>query len=247
MQPLKDWPQMRPFNGNMYLHASLEASSYQNAGWWQTAIGWDTAAIRAGALTDSKEPAEASATTEIPEITSTAWEDVSTKALRKDTDMPYTTSLTTLKVLHDQNNLYVRIDIRGATKAFEDMLPPKSENDVFKQEHVDLSIQPKAGGATYRFAANPVEGLHYDAVMNAEEDTSWNGKWKFAYQINPATTAEDQPYLSWTAWFQIPFSDLGAAAPTAGETWKLDVSRKGIYESTKPLWQSWHGEVRVEP
>src|SRR5690606_38698889 len=105
------------------------------------------------------------------------------------------------------------------------MVPPKSERDVFKQEYVELAIQPKAGGETYRFAANPVEGLRYDAVMNPREDTSWNGRWKFAYQIVPRAASDPESYPSWTAWFQIPLSDLGIETPTVGETWKLDVAR----------------------
>lgn len=250
MQPVKDWPQMRPFNGRSYRDVALERNFYQNMGWQETAIGWDTAAIRAGALSDSPAPVNSVKT--VPDSTSTVWEDVPLKWLRKGSDMPYTSSRTTFKVLHDQENLYVRVNSRvkigpsgrGITKALEDLFPPKTEGDVFKQEYVEVSIQPEAGGPRYRFAANPVEGLHYDAVMSPGEDISWNGEWKFAYQLNPMTADDPEAYPSWTAWFQIPFSDLGMEAPSAGTTWKMEITREGRQGERVLKWQ---GEARVSP
>ncbi|MFA7173330.1 MAG: DUF4838 domain-containing protein [Kiritimatiellia bacterium] len=47
MQPLKDWPEMRPFHGDKYSDVALQRRFYQNSGWQKTAIGWDTAAMRA--------------------------------------------------------------------------------------------------------------------------------------------------------------------------------------------------------
>ncbi|MFA7174192.1 MAG: DUF4838 domain-containing protein [Kiritimatiellia bacterium] len=248
MQLLKEWPEMRPFNGDTYHDVALQHSFYQNGNWQRTAIGWDTAAVRAGALTAST--AQVNSATAIPDITSAVWDHVPTGILRSG--IPRNVSRTTLKTLHDQNNLYVRVDsrinvgssARSATKVLEDLVQPKSESDVFQQEYVEISIQPKAGGTTYRFAVNPLAGLRYDAVMKPKEDTSWNGGWKFIYQINSVKDDDSQGYPNWTAWFQIPFSDLEIAAPAKGEVWKLNVTRRGM-QGEGVL--GWRGEAHISP
>jgi len=246
MHPLKDWSEMRPFDGDSYHLVALQRSFYQNGGWQRTAIDWDTAAIRADALTDSS--LQVNAVTEIPDLTSTAWDLVPAQILRAG--MPRTASRTTLQVLHDQNTLYVRMSSRinsgtnkrKATQAIEDLLQPKSEADIFKQEYVEISLQPIAGGTTYRFAANPVAGARYDAMMKPKEDISWNGNWEFAYEVNRANDADSQVYPNWAALFKIPFSDLGIAPPQAGETWKLNATRQGMRGEGV---LRWNGEARV--
>jgi hypothetical protein len=245
MQPLKDWPQMRPFNGDNYRDAALETSFYQNGQWQNTAIGWDTAAIREamqnGQITFSSQ-VQAASVSEIPAINSAAWENAPAELLRSG--MPETLSRTTLKVLHDGQNLYVRIDsridgkrnIRAATKVLEDLLKPKSEDEVFKQEYVKISLKTKAGAPTYQFAANPVAGSRYDAIANPKADTSWNGQWKFAYQINAVKSYDSPEYPSWTAWFQIPFSDLGVTTPPAKEPWEITAMRHGVQGEGDLAW-----------
>lgn len=251
MQPLKEWPQMRPFNGDNYRDVVLESSFYQNSRWQSTAIGWDTAAIRQ-ALQDGKinfaTQLLAAPVNKIPDLNSPAWESAPPQVLRNG--MPQTLSRTTLKVLHDQENLYVRVDsringkrdIRAATKMLEDLLPPKTEAEVFKQEYVEVSIQPKVGGPTYRFAGNPTAGKRFDARMNPKEDQSWNGQWKFAYQINPVKDYGSEAYPSWTAWFAIPFSDLAATPSNA--PWKITATRQG---STGEGTLRWSGTATVTP
>jgi hypothetical protein len=244
-QPLNDWPQMRPFDGDNYRDAALETSFYQNGQWQNTAIGWDTGAIRQAMQNDKltfSTQVQATSVSEIPDINSVAWENAPAEVLRSG--MPETLSRTTFKVLHDEQNLYVRIDsridgqgnVRAATKVLEDLLKPKSEEEAFKQEYVKIAIQPKAGGPTYQFAANPVAGSRYDAVANPKADTSWNGQWKFAYQINAVKSYDSPDYPSWTAWFQIPFSDLGVTTPAAKEPWKITAMRHGVQGEGDLAW-----------
>jgi hypothetical protein len=190
---------------------------------------------------------QADVVTTIPDINSSAWEKAPTEVLRSG--MPETLSRTTFKILHDAQNLYVRIDsringkrnVRAATKMLEDLLTPKSESDVFKQEYVKIAIQPKAGGATYQFAANPVAGSRYDAMANPKENTSWNGHWKFAYQINAVKSYDSPDYPSWTAWFQIPFSDLGITSPME-ERVEITAMRHGVQGEGN---LTWNGQVLI--
>jgi hypothetical protein len=197
-----------------------------------------------GKLTFSSQ-VRAGVVTAIPDINSAAWNNAPVEVLRDG--MPETLSRTTLKVLHDGQNLYVRIDsringkrnIRAATKMLEDLLTPKSESDVFKQEYVKIAIQPKASGPAYQFAANPVAGSRYDAIANPKEDTSWNGQWKFAYQINAVKSYDSPDYPSWTAWFQIPFSDLGITSSTK-EIGEITVMRHGVQGEGN---LTWNGEM----
>lgn len=245
MKSLKDWPEMRPFDGDMYRNVALERSSYQNSGWLRTSLNWDTAAIREHAVNGkyvSPNQASVGMANEIPGIASGAWDKVPATVMNNA--MPMAISRTAFQMLRDSNNIYVRIDSRlmanarrSALITINKTLKPKDEKDIFKQEYAQIKLQPKAGGPTYCFAANPVDGIRYDAVMNPAEDTSWNGQWKFEYQIEE----DPKAYPHWVAWFAIPYSDLGVKTPAAGETWNVTAVRKGLKgEGTL----TWRGEAQ---
>jgi hypothetical protein len=67
-----------------------------------------------------------------------------------------------------------------------------------------------------------------DQRSRTTEDVKWNGTWEFASK----TSGEKGPWSltgrTWTAWFKIPFSDFGAQAPAAGETWGFNAARGRI-------------------
>ena len=228
MRPLSDWPQMTPFAGHFYLHAALENEGYQQQ-WNQTCINWDTKAVRAGILSDKHAHKVASVDVE-PAIDSKAWDTVPDSFFRVHDDMPYANTSTRMKVLRDKDHLYVRVECLHPTKHPEDFYPHEPDTDTFSQEYVELAVSPPgAGGKVYRLAANPVEGSRYDSMLtpgkrNLVEDKSWNGTWQFRYSV----TGEKGPYTLpgrvWTAWFKIPFADLGTA-PKPGESWGFNAGR----------------------
>jgi hypothetical protein len=95
---------------------------------------------------------------------------------------------------------------------------------------VELAISPPSdGGKVYRIAANPVEGSRYDAVYapgkrDLVEDKTWNGTWQYRFSVTGKKGPYSLPDRTWTAWFKIPFTDLGGA-PKPGETWGFNAAR----------------------
>lgn len=228
MKPLADWPQMTPFAGHFYTHAALETEGYQQQ-WNKTCVNWDTRAIRAGVLSDKHELKVSSVGAE-PAIDLKVWDTVPESHFRVHDSMPFANISTRMKLLRDQTHLYVRIDSLHPHVHPEDVYQREHDKDTFTQEYVELAIAPpNAGGKVYRIAANPIEGSRYDAVYmpgkrDLVEDKTWNSTW----QLRIGVTGKKGPYTlpdrTWTAWFKIPFTDLGGA-PKPGETWGFNAGR----------------------
>jgi len=243
-KPLNDWPEMRPFNGHYYSHAALQNEGYQQQ-WNKTCLNWDTKAIRAGILTE-KCRVKVIAVEAEPEIDSKAWASAPESFFRDRGGMPFANVRTSMKVLRDKDNLYVRVESLYPSKHPEDMFTKEQDGNIFTQEYVELGIMPPdPAGKVYRLAANPVEGSHYDSVFTSDkknrmtEDVKWNGTWKFAFKINMEKGRWNQPARIWTAWFSIPFSDFGTKIPVAGEVWHLNAARNRIGQYM--LWSDGQG------
>ncbi|MCC7087091.1 MAG: DUF4838 domain-containing protein, partial [Pirellulales bacterium] len=225
---LDDWPEMRPFSGHGYNHAALVNDNYQQQ-WKNTCLNWDTKAIRAGIL-DDRHQLKVASVEETPGIDSKAWENVAESFFKDRGGMPYANVTTSMKVLRDKDNLYVRVDSLYPSKHPEDMYGKEIDGDIFKEEYVELGIMPP-GGKVYRLAANPVEGSRYDSAFapnekkRMTEDVKWNAKWEFAHKVSGKKGRWSLPGRTWTAWFKIPFSEFGDKAPAAGETWRFNAAR----------------------
>ena len=192
----------------------------------------DTKAIRAGVLTDKHELKIASVDAE-PAIDSKAWDNVPESFFRVHDGMPFANISTHMKLLHDKTHLYVRIDSLHPHVHPEDFYQREPDKDTFTQEYVELAIAPpNAGGKVYRIAANPVEGSRYDGVYtpgkrDLVEDKTWNGTWQFRFSVTGQKGPYSLPDRSWTAWFKIPFTDLGGT-PKPGEVWDQDEDARRI-------------------
>lgn len=234
---LKDWPEMRPFDGHHYTHASLPNNGYQQQ-WADTCLNWDTKAIREGFL-DDKHQLKVLTVDEAPGIDSKAWDDAPVSIFAERDAMPFTNVKTTMKVLRDKDACYVRIDSLFPHRHIEQMFEQKPDGDIFKQEYVELAIAPPdADGKVYRLTASPIAGARYDAVLSAGgvEDKSWNGTWEFEYTVNEPQGQWNLPRRVWTAWFKIPFSEFGGKAPAAGDVWRFNAARNRVDEYL--LWKS---------
>ena len=146
--------------------------------------------------------------------------------------MPYANVRTTVQVLRDAENLYVRVESLSPAQHPEDLYPQEPDGNLFKQEYVELGIQPpSAGGKVYRLAGSPVAGGRYDALcaldarQRMSEDKSWNGTWEFVHAVTQEKGRWNLSGRVWTAWFKIPFADLGAPPPAVGEVWGFNVIR----------------------
>ncbi len=247
--PIDGWPEMWAFNNHGYNHAALMGRSYQQL-WAETCVNWDTEAIRGGIL-ENEHRLSVPVVAEAPGIDADAWDQAPEQVFRIRGDMPFLSARTTLKVLRDRDHLYIRVDSLNPGEHPENIPEAKAEGDVFKQEHVELGLQPEAGGAIYRLAVNPTDGARYDAIWTRDaqgkpaEDVAWNGKWEFAFR----TTGEKGPWSLggriWTAWFRIPFAELGGAAPAAGEPWGFNAARTRINPGITPQCQLWRDAPSV--
>ena len=224
-KPLGDWPEMYPFPGARYPHAALEEDGYRQQ-WANTCLNWDAKAIRAGILTD-KHQLKVATVEAAPGIDSKAWDNVPESVFKVRGGMPFINVRTTMKVLRDKDNLYVRIESMNPSGNISKKEP---DGNIFTQEYAELGIlPPDSGGKVYRLAAPPAEGSRYDSVFTPDknnrmtEDVKWNGKWEFAFSPSKS------PLIRiCTAWFRIPFSDFGNKVPTAGETWGFNAARNRI-------------------
>jgi len=240
--PFNEWPEMRPFRGHFYSIAAPQNSGYQQQ-WDKTCLNWDTQAIRAGILDDKHQFKVASAG-ETPGIdNSNAWVNAAESFFKDRGGMPYANVKTTMKILRDNDNLYVRIDSLYPSKHPEDFFQKEPDGEILKQEYVELGIMPPdAGGKLYRFAANPVEGSRYDSVFTPggknqmTEDVKWNGKWEFAFKASGVKGQYSLPGRIWTAWFKIPFSDLSEKPPAPGEAWGFNAARNKVEQGRYMLW-----------
>lgn len=229
-RPLEDWPEMRPFGGHFYVHAALQTEGYQQQ-WNKTCLNWDTKAIRAGILTD-KHQLKVGSVDAVPALDSKVWEAVPQSVFKVRGGMPFSNVTTHMRVLRDQENLYVRIESLFPAKHPEDLYKKAPDKDVFSQEYVELAIRPPGSGSkVYRLAANPVEGSRYDSVFAPgkrnlmTEDVSWNGKWEFGCATTLEKGVYNLPERVWTAWFKIPFSDFQSTPPAPGEVWGFNAAR----------------------
>ncbi|MDI1311019.1 DUF4838 domain-containing protein [Prosthecobacter sp.] len=228
IKALSDWPQMVPLGGHQYTHVALEHQGYQQQ-WDKTCINWDTEAIRAGVLSDPHELKVASVEAE-PVIDAKAWETAPESSFRLHDSMPFANLATRMKLLRDKTHLYVRVESLHPLKHPEDFYQHAPDTDTFTQEYVELVIAPPdAGGKVYRFAANPVAGSRYDAVYtpvkkSLSEDKAWNGTWQFRFAVTGKKGQYTLPDRMWTAWFKIPFTDLGTT-PQPGAIWGFNAGR----------------------
>ena len=232
-KPLSDWPEMRPFNGHFYSHAVLDDNKYQQQ-WKDTCLNWDTKAIRGGILNPERELKVPEVKT-APGIDSKAWGKAPEQVLKERGDMPFANVKTTMKVLRDKDALYILVSNRYPRRHPETIFKKKPDANIFKDEYVELGIKPPNSRKIYRIAVNPIAGSRYDSVFKPgkrnrmTEDKSWNGNWKFIYNINiKKVNRWNKINKIWTAWFRIPFSDFGVKVPAAGEKWGFNVGRNRI-------------------
>lgn len=221
---LKDWPGMSPFFGS-FAHAALLANHYQQS-WQNDSIGWDVEAIREGILTKPHQ-IKVPLLEKEPSMDDSAWSKTPGVKFCRSTDgMPPIIRPTILKVLRDKDNLYVRVKVKHPLVLVSDMIVPKKEEDVLKQHHLDIAIQPVPNGPIYHLAASPTKGVRYDALVKQgqKSDTSWNGTWSFDYISKEKTNGRHS--LEWIGVFKIPFATLGVPSPKADDSWGFNADRE---------------------
>lgn len=56
------------------------------------------------------------------------------------------------------------------------------------------------------------------------EDKTWSGTWQYRFAVTGKKGPYSLPDRTWTAWFKIPFADLGTT-PKPGDSWDFNAAR----------------------
>jgi len=147
-------------------------------------------------------------------------------------------SPTSFMVAYDDNNLY--LGFRGdlvKSDVLDDLYPQGRDGRAWKQENLELMIDPKGDRKTYyHYIVNPVPesslerrfGYHSDPdhPLYKKFEWDWRGDWEYKAHIYKKNKF-------WSAELKIPFKTLEAKPPKPGDVWTMNVGRNEFYEGHK--------------
>ncbi len=124
---------------------------------------------------------------------------------------------TTASILRTDKALYLKVD------CYDDMSKVHTnqmerDDDQWKDDCIELSIDPNNTRTDYFYLAVNSAGIQYDALASVgmNINKAWNGQWKTA-----ASKSKDK----WTVELELPFSTFGTPKP--GVDWLIGLNRSG--------------------
>jgi len=130
------------------------------------------------------------------------------------------------KVLYDDEALHVAIE----SDLDDDVVVRRMGHDgsIWTDECAEVLVDPTGSREVfYHFIAGPDEGALYDEAFGLitdpldpkfrKRDADWNAK--------GVTTANRRQNGRWTAYLRIPYADLNASKPAAGDVWGVNFCR----------------------
>ncbi|MFM8470072.1 MAG: DUF4838 domain-containing protein [Limisphaerales bacterium] len=247
-----NWAQVLfPYPGHDAKHLRLAHDGYQEP-YANTCFNWDTQAMRSAPNPGKKNIVVASASAP-PTLDAPQWQQAAAQELTFIPPLTAKPRKTTLRLLHDAANLYLRVECE-----LEDDAPPEfpafnRDRVLTGQEAFDIYLQPQASREVfYRFMAGANSGSRYDAangfITNAmdprhgTDDPTWNGEWRSEARVDAKTRR-------WHALVTIPFKTLGVDAPAKGMTWRGNFARYHLLPRNKvdySVWSSLPGSTSIE-
>ena len=144
---------------------------------------------------------------------------------------------TTGYLLYDDDNLYVACDLTA--KALKADCAER-DGEVYKDDCVEIFLDPSNGGKSYYHFIVNAKGVQYDErrESSASGKVGWNAKWDSAVSRNAR---------GWTVEVAIPFKSLGFAKPKPGELWQMNLARENHSQGELSSWaltNSFHNPER---
>jgi hypothetical protein len=217
-----------PFSGHNAEHLRLAHDGYQEP-YANTCLNWDTKAMRNAPLPGKKRLTVAQAKMPVT-LDAPQWQQTAAHELTAVPPLNKLPRKTTLRLLHDKANLYIR-----AESELEDDDPaefPKWNRDrsLTNQEALDLYFQPQtARDIFYRLTVGANAASKYDAASgfitdamdprHGKDDPTWNGDWQAESRIDAAEHR-------WHTLITIPFKTFATETPTPGMTWRANFARQ---------------------
>ena len=246
------WAQsMFPIIGHDKHHLRLKHDGYQEP-YSRTCLNWDVAAMRRAPLPGKKRlavrPAQSEVTLDAP-----VWQSAAANELTLITPLIGLPRKTSVKLLYDKANLYVR-----AESDLEPVGPyefPSYGHDTYLRnvESLDVYLAPRPGtDVAYRFMTGADPKTRWDAAAGfitdaidpryGQDDPTWNGPWKSEAKL-------DEKAGKWYALLTIPFKSLAVEPPQAGSTWRGNFGRVHVVSPNKldrSIWSSTLGNASMD-
>ncbi|RBP39648.1 uncharacterized protein DUF4838 [Roseimicrobium gellanilyticum] len=216
-----------PFPGHDANHLRLAHDGYQEP-FANTCLNWDTKAMRRAPLPGKKRISVAATSTPAT-LDGPEWKHVATQTLTVAPPFNQAPRNTTLQMLHDKTNLYVRMTCELPPDGKTTFSPQRRDLDLSNQESVEVYLSPAAEREiSYRFMAGAHAKTGWDAAAgfitdvmdprHGRDDATWNGEWTHQPEV-------DVSKKQWRTLITIPFKTLGVAGPTPGTTWRANFAR----------------------
>ncbi|MBI5687343.1 MAG: DUF4838 domain-containing protein [Verrucomicrobia bacterium] len=223
-----DWSYVLfPFGGHDANHLRLAHDGYQEP-YASTCLNWDTKAMRNAPVPGKKRLTVARAQAPVT-LNAPQWQQTASHELTLLPPFNKQPRKTSLRLLHDATNLYIRAECELAPDAPAKFPTLKRDSDLRTQESLDLYFAPQpARGIFYRFMVGANPASRYDAAngfitdamdpRHGKDDPTWNGDWQAESRVDTATHR-------WHALVTIPFKTFAVESPAAGAVWRGNFAR----------------------
>ena len=240
-----------PLPGHDAAHLRLAHDGYQEP-YANTCLNWDIKSLRTAPLPGKKRLTVAQAKAPIT-LDAAEWQAAPANEL---TLLPPLTRLprkTTLRLLYDKTNLYVRAECELEPNGPAEFPAFNRDTDLRAEESLDIYFSPQAGlDVAYRFLAGANARSQWDAAAGfitdpldprfGQDDPTWNGEWQSESRID----AEEH---RWHALITIPFTTFAVQSPNAGTTWRGNFARSHQTQAGKvdrSIWSSTLGNTKID-
>ena len=234
-------------------HLRLAHDGYQEP-FANTCLNWDTKAMRDAPLPGQKRTSVAPATANIPvTLDSPDWQRTAAQDFTFAPPLHTLPRKTTLRLLYDQSNLYIRCDCELEPEGPFIFPGARRDQDLRDRESIDVYLAPQpASGIAYRFMTGANPDAKYDAASgfitdamdprHGKDDPTWNGEWRSEARV-------DATQHRWQALIVIPFKTLATPPPSAGTVWRGNFARHHLLlrqAMDQSIWSSAIGNTNMD-